>query len=230
MSERVENGAVLAEYINTTLNNAIVHFDYDEGLSVALCDVKYRSESPESNRWHNIGVCDAKAAFVLGKEAKCFRINMKTGKDDSLAYCKFNVGGVSYSDPLKEYVVQNTDGSYTVNTGNDPGFHNYSENAKKDYNWLFFKNDTTKTTTTADLIAICGDLTSEDLIECVIRCLSRVINEGRMPRENRESTHKYNYIGKIGAVRVDDTDIPFYLVGFSITQNVEKVEKAEKTL
>ena len=221
MSERIENGAVLVEYINTTLNNAIVHFDYDEGLSVELCDVKYQ---PESDRWNNIGVCNAKAAFVLGKEAKCFRINMKTGKDDSLAYCEFNVGDDGYSDPLKEYVIQNPDGSYTVKTGNDPSLHNYSENAKKDYNWLFFKNDTIKTTTTVDLIAICGDLTSEDLIECVIRCLSRVINEGRMPRENRELTHKYNYTGKIGAVKVDDTNIPFYLVGFSITQTATSTE------
>jgi len=44
-----------------------------------------------------------------------------------------------------------------------------------------------------------------------------------MPQQSKNQKNKYSYTGKIGYVKIDNADTPYYLVGFSITQNVEKV-------
>lgn len=181
-----------------------VRFDSDEALTSALNDIAATLDRDFLAK--NLRRKDWKAVLVSGKEVRIFRDKMKVGEEAGLNICKFNEG--------------NTYSAMFVDCCGDVG--PYGEN-NHSCTWQFFKNDTTDTVAVADMIVIRGDETNP--AERVARYFSQVIDNGRMPVENKTGTCKYVYTGSIDAVKVDGADgnAPFYLVGFKITQTAVPV-------
>lgn len=178
----------------------VVHFNSDESLTSALNDVAAKLDSDFLDR-NLLGNKDRKEALASGDEVKMFRKEMKVGEEEGLNICKFNTGNVYFVSYMDQF---DGTGAY----------------GKKNclHNWQFFKNDTTNTDATADLVIIRCD--GSNPAKRMARYFSQVIDNGRMPLKNKTGTCKYVYTGSIDAVNVDGADgnAPFYLVGFKITQ------------
>ena len=223
MSGEIErdNSKMFAKRINDELR--IVDFDIDKNLNEEMDKIKANpSVYIESIERIEKDVTNRKVAFVLDGVANKFREAMKIERteDDfpkSLTICDFKEGSPVVADPLKKY----------------PDIYSYSEQetvrveAKVAYSiWRFFKDDVDDTedpTTVGDIIAVYGDLSQDEMIRRVAECFFELYKNGRMPRQSKNQKNKYSYTGKIGYVKIDNADTPYYLVGFSITQNVEKV-------
>ena len=228
MSGEIErdDSKMFAERVSAELNN-IVHFDSDEALNNALNKIKASpSVYIESTERIEKDVINRDVAFVLDEVANEFREAMKIertkdGFPKSLTVCDFKVGDPNTADPLKK------------DPDKKPDIYSYSEQetarvkAEVAYSiWRFFKDDvddTEEPTTVGDMIAVRGDLSQDEMIKRVAECFSELHRNGRMPQQSKDQKNKYSYTGKIGYVKIDNADTPYYLVGFSITQNVEKV-------
>ena len=203
-----QSGAIdFAARVNDALSKDeknVVRFDSDEALTSALNDIAATLDRDFLAK--NLRRKDWKAVLVSGKEVRIFRDKMKVGEEAGLNICKFNEG--------------NTYSAMFVDCCGDVG--PYGEN-NHSCTWQFFKNDTTDTVAVADMMVIRGDETNP--AERVARYFSQVIDNGRMPVENKTGTCKYVYTGSIDAVKVDGADgnAPFYLVGFKITQTAVPV-------
>ena len=225
MSGEIErdNSKMFAKRVNDELSYMIVDFDSDQNLNEEMKKIKANpSVYIESIERIEKDVTNRKVAFVLDGVANKFReaMKIKRTEDDlpkSLTVCDFKVGDPNRADPLKKY----------------PDIYSYSEQetarvkAEVAYSiWRFFKDDvddTEKPTTVDDMIAVYGDLSQDEMIRRVAECFFELYKNGRMPRQSKNQKNKYSYTGKIGYVKIDNADTPYYLVGFSITQNVEKV-------
>lgn len=202
-----QSGAIdFAARVNDALSKDeknVVRFDSDESLTSALNDVAAKLDRDFLAK--NLRRKDWKAVLVSGREVRIFRDKMKVGEEAGLNICKFNEG--------------NTYSAMFVDCCGDVG--PYGEN-NHSCTWQFFKNDTTNTDATADLVIIRCD--GSNPAKRMAEYFSQVIAGGRMPVENDtskcKSKYKYNYTGNIDAVKVDGADgnAPFYLVGFKITQ------------
>ena len=228
MSGEIErdDSKMFAERVSAELNN-IVHFDSDEALNNALNKIKASpSVYIESTERIEKDVINRDVAFVLDEVANEFREAMKIertkdGFPKSLTVCDFKVGNPNTADPLKK------------DPDKKPDIYSYSEQetarvkAEVAYSiWRYFKDDvdgTNEPATVGDMIAVRGDLSQDEMIKRVAECFSELHRNGRMPQQSKDQKNKYSYTGKIGYVKIDNADTPYYLVGFSITQNVEKV-------
>ena len=192
--------ASVNDELSTSVYNT-VHFDSDASLTAALNSIAAKLDSNILNR---------EAGFVTDVDAQDFRSLMNVKVNNSLTtYAAANTYKTSFADP--------TNYAGTI----------YAYNAKVGSNayWQFFKNDTTDTTTIADLVVIRGDLTQTGLAKRVAQYLSQLVNDGRMPLENANQTHKYDYTGDIDVVKVDNAGSNFssYVIGFSITQTATPI-------
>ena len=177
-----------------------VHFGSDASLTAALNSIAAKLDSNILNR---------QAGFVTTVDAQDFRSLMNVNVNNSLTTKKnVNTNVVSFSDPT------------TTN-----GVNNYGGNGGNVETWQFFKNDTTDTTTIADLVVIRGDLTQTGLAKRVAQYLSQLVNSGRMPLKDNDGSHKYDYTGNIDVVKVDNAGSNFssYVIGFSITQTATPI-------
>ena len=186
--------ASVNDELSTSVYNT-VHFDSDASLTAALNSIAAKLDSHILNR---------QAGFVTTVDAQDFRSLMNVNVNNSLTAWADNVAKKSgFADPTHTYA----------------GRGNYGDPYTNDH-WQFFKNDTTDTTTIADLVVIRGDLTQTGLAKRVAQYLSQLVNSGRMPLKNAAETHKYDYTGDIDVVKVDNAGSNFssYVIGFSITQ------------
>ena len=191
-----------AASVNDELSPSVyntVHFDSDASLTAALNSIAAKLDSNTLNQ---------QAGFVTGVDAQDFRSLMNVNVNNSLtmwmnAYDKI----VKFTNPVTNKTIV----AYSNTSSND--------------HWQFFKNDTTDTTTIADLVVIRGDLTQTGLAKRVAQYLSQLVNDGRMPLENAAETHKYDYTGDIDVVKVDNAGSNFssYVIGFSITQTATPI-------
>ena len=192
-----------AASVNDELSPSVyntVHFDSDASLTAALNSIAAKLDSHILNQ---------EAGFVTDVDAQDFRSLMNVNVNNSLTAWANSVTKKSgFADPTRAYV----------------GRGNYGDPSTNDH-WQFFKNDTTDTTTIADLVVIRGDLTQTGLAKRVAQYLSQLVNDGRMPLENAAETHKYDYTGDIDVVKVDNAGSNFssYVIGFSITQTATPI-------
>ena len=191
--------ASVNDELSTSVYNT-VHFDSDASLTAALNSIAAKLDSNILNR---------EAGFVTDVDAQDFRSLMNVSVNNSLT-TNYNVNDtkiIRFSDPTSA-----------------TGINNYGTGGNI-YTWSFFKNDTTDTTTVADLVVIRGDLTQTGLAKRVAQYLSQLVNDGRMPLENANQTHKYDYTGDIDVVKVDNAGSNFssYVIGFSITQTATPI-------
>ena len=189
--------ASVNDELSTSVYNT-VHFDSDASLTAALNSIAAKLDSHILNQ---------QAGFVTDVDAQDFRSLMNINVNNSLTTYKTNAGNIRYTDPMHSSIYP---------YGSNHGGTSY---------WQFFKNDTTDTTTIADLVVIRGDLTQTGLAKRVAQYLSQLVNDGRMPLENANQTHKYDYTGDIDVVKVDNAGSNFssYVIGFSITQTATPI-------
>ena len=196
--------ASVNDELSTSVYNT-VHFDSDASLTAALNSIAAKLDSNTLNQ---------QAGFVTGVDAQDFRSLMNVNVNNSLTMWMnvYNNKVVNFTNPVTNKTVV----AYSNNSGND--------------RWQFFKNDTTDTTTIADLVVIRGDLTQTGLAKRVAQYLSQLVNNGRMPLENAAETHKYDYTGDIDVVKVDNAGSNFssYVIGFSITQTATPIANGNK--
>ena len=187
--------SVNAELASNVYNT--VHFGSDAKLTAALNSVAAKLDSK---------ILNTEARFVTGVDAQDFRSLMDVNVYNGLtAYEHVTTHAhVGFADPTKN---NSSIGAGQVNV------------------WSFFKNTTTDTTTIADMVVIRGDLTQTGLAKRVAQYLSQLVNSGRMPLENANKTHKYDYTGNIDVVKVDNAGSNFssYVIGFSITQTATPI-------
>ena len=193
--------ASVNDELSTSVYNT-VHFGSDATLTSALNSIAAKLDS---------NILNDQAGFVTGVDAQDFRSLMNVGVDNSLTSYQYNKTGTVYKvDPTDSH-------SNIYNYGNTT--------AGTTYYWSFFKNDTTSTTTIADLVVIRGDLTQTGLAKRVAQYLSQLVNSGRMPLKDNDGSHKYDYTGNIDVVKVDNAGSNFssYVIGFSITQTATQI-------
>ena len=191
--------ASVNDELSTSVYNT-VHFDSDASLTAALNSIAAKLDSHILNQ---------QAGFVTGVDAQDFRSLMNVNVNNGLTTYKTSAGVITAANP-----AVNQTNIYPY--GSNHGGTNY---------WQFFKNDTTDTTTIADLVVIRGDLTQAGLAKRVAQYLSQLVNNDRMPLENATKTHKYDYTGDIDVVKVDNAGSNFssYVIGFSITQTATSI-------
>ena len=222
-----ESSEMFAERVSAELNN-IVHFDSDEALNSALNEIKANpSVYIELIRRIGKDVMNREVAFVLDEVADEVREAMKIKRKESdlpksLTVCDFKVGDPNTADPLKK------------DPDKKPDIYSYSEQetarvkTEVAYSiWRYFKDDvdgTNEPATVGDMIAVRGDLSQDEMIRRVAECFFELYKNGRMPRQSKNQKNKYSYTGKIGYVKIDNADTPYYLVGFSITQTATSTE------
>ena len=190
--------ASVNDELDTSVYNT-VHFDSDASLTAALNSIAAKLDSHILNQ---------QAGFVTGVDAQDFRSLMNVNVNNSLTmWMNIYDKDVKFDNPI----TNKTPVAYSNNSSNN--------------RWQFFKNDTTDTTTIADLVIIRGDLTQTGLAKRVAQYLSQLVNDGRMPLENANQTHKYDYTGDIDVVKVDNAGSNFssYVIGFSITQTATPI-------
>ena len=189
--------SVNAELASDVYNT--VHFGSDAKLTAALNSI---AEKLDSN------ILNDEAGFVIGVDAQDFRSLMDVNVNNSLTYATKNRDH-KFADPT-DSANSNIDAYKTKG---------------RDYYWEFFKNDTTNTTTVGDLVVIRGDLTQTGLAKRVAQYLSQLVNNGRMPSEDNDGSHKYDYTGNIDVVKVDNAGSNFssYVIGFTITQTATPI-------
>ena len=190
--------ASVNDELSTSVYNT-VHFDSDASLTAALNSIAAKLDSNTLNQ---------RAGFVTGVDAQDFRSLMNVNVNNSLTMEKNAVTNVvKFTNP----VTNKTTVAYSDTSSND--------------RWQFFKNDTTDTTTIADLVVIRGDLTQTGLAKRVAQYLSQLVNSGRMPLKDNDGSHKYDYTGDIDVVKVDNAGSNFssYVIGFSITQTATPI-------
>ncbi len=189
--------SVNAELASDVYNT--VHFGSDAKLTAALNSI---AEKLDSN------ILNDEAGFVIGVDAQDFRSLMDVNVNNSLTYATYGTNH-KFADP--------TDSANSSITA-------YKTNRSNWY-WEFFKNDTTSTTTVGDLVVIRGDLTQTGLAKRVAQYLSQLVNNGRMPSEDNDGSHKYDYTGNIDVVKVDNAGSNFssYVIGFTITQTATPI-------
>ena len=190
--------ASVNDELSTSVYNT-VHFDSDASLTAALNSIAAKLDSHILNQ---------QAGFVTDVDAQDFRSLMNVNVNNSLTTKKDVVTNVvSFSDPT-----------------NTNSVNNYGSTGHRE-TWQFFKNDTTDTTTIADLVVIRGDLTQTGLAKRVAQYLSQLVNSGRMPLKDNDGSHKYDYTGDIDVVKVDNAGSNFssYVIGFSITQTATSI-------
>ena len=189
--------SVNAELASDVYNT--VHFGSDAKLTAALNSI---AEKLDSN------ILNDEAGFVIGVDAQDFRSLMDVNVNNSLTYATYGTSH-KFADP--------TDSANSSITA-------YKTNRSNWY-WEFFKNDTTSTTTVGDLVVIRGDLTQTGLAKRVAQYLSQLVNNGRMPSEDNDGSHKYDYTGNIDVVKVDNAGSNFssYVIGFTITQTATPI-------
>ncbi|OUQ35334.1 hypothetical protein [Faecalibacterium sp. An121] len=188
--------SVNAELASNVYNT--VHFGSDAKLTAALNSI---AEKLDSN------ILNDEAGFVIGVDAQDFRSLMDVNVNNSLTRWGYaNGSAYGFADPTTTNY-----GAYKNGTGA--------------YYWDFFKNDTTSTTTVGDLVVIRGDLTQTGLAKRVAQYLSQLVNNGRMPSEDNDGSHKYDYTGNIDVVKVDNAGSNFssYVIGFTITQTATPI-------
>ena len=190
-----------AASVNDELSPSVyntVHFDSDASLTAALNSIAAKLDSHILNQ---------QAGFVTDVDAQDFRSLMNVNVNNSLTTYKTNAGNIRYTDPMNSSIYP---------YGSNHGGATY---------WQFFKNDTTDTTTIADLVVIRGDLTQTGLAKRVAQYLSQLVNSGRMPLKDNDGSHKYDYTGDIDVVKVDNAGSNFssYVIGFSITQTATSI-------
>ena len=191
--------ASVNDELSTKVYNT-VHFGSDATLTAALNSIASKLNSH---------ILDNDAGFVVDVDAQDFRSLMNVGVNNSLT----------------SYQNDRTDEFGMDDPTNHADIRNYGDNnGRVDY-WSFFKNDTTDTTTVADLVVIRGDLTQTGLAKRVAQYLSQLVNSGRMPLNNNNGSHKYDYTGNIDVVKVDNAGGNFssYVIGFSITQTATPI-------
>ena len=191
--------ASVNDELSTKVYNT-VHFGSDASLTAALNSIAAKLDSHILNQ---------QAGFVTDVDAQDFRSLMNVNVNNSLT---------------TNYYVNDTDVIKFDNPTSATGINNYGSGGNS-YTWSFFKNDTTDTTTVADLVVIRGDLTQTGLAKRVAQYLSQLVNSGRMPLKNAAGTHKYDYTGDIDVVKVDNAGSNFssYVIGFSITQTATPI-------
>ena len=189
--------ASVNDELSTSVYNT-VHFDSDASLTAALNSIAAKLDSHILNQ---------QAGFVTDVDAQDFRSLMNVNVNNSLTTYKTGAGNIRYTDPMNSSVFP---------YGSSHGTTNY---------WEFFKNNTTDTTTIADLVVIRGDLTQTGLAKRVAQYLSQLVNSGRMPLKDNDGSHKYDYTGDIDVVKVDNAGSNFssYVIGFSITQTATSI-------
>ena len=190
--------ASVNDELSTSVYNT-VHFDSDASLTAALNSIAAKLDSHILNQ---------QAGFVTDVDAQDFRSLMNVNVNNSLTMWMNAIDKVvKFTNPVTNKTIV----AYSNNSSND--------------HWQFFKNDTTDTTTIADLVIIRGDLTQTGLAKRVAQYLSQLVNDGRMPLENANQTHKYDYTGDIDVVKVDNAGSNFssYVIGFSITQTATPI-------
>ena len=191
--------ASVNDELSTKVYNT-VHFGSDATLTAALNSIASKLNSHILNN---------DAGFVVDVDAQDFRSLMNVGVNNSLTSYQYNkTGRVEMDDPTHNTRIKN-----------------YSDNAGRVNYWSFFKNDTTDPTTVADLVIIRGDLTQTGLAKRVAQYLSQLVNSGRMPLQDDDGSHKYDYTGNIDVVKVDNAGGNFssYVIGFSITQTATPI-------
>ena len=190
--------ASVNDELSTSVYNT-VHFDSDATLTAALNSIAAKLDSNILNR---------QVGFVTTVDAQDFRSLMNVNVNNGLT-TNYNVNteAIRFSDPTSA-----------------TGINNYGSNGNL-YTWSFFKNNTTDTTTVADLVVIRGDLTQTGLAKRVAQYLSQLVNSGRMPLKDNDGSHKYDYTGNIDVVKVDNAGSNFssYVIGFSITQTATPI-------
>lgn len=233
MSGEIErdNSKMFAKRVNDELSYMIVDFDSDQNLNEEMKKIKANpSVYIESIERIEKDVTNRKVAFVLDGVANKFReaMKIKRREDDlpkSLTVCDFEKGNPSIADPLKKDTKKDTKKDHEIYSYSNQETARVKATAAYSI-WRFFKDDvddTKEPTTVGDIIAVYGDLSQDEMIKRVAECFSELHRNGRMPQQSKNQKNKYSYTGKIGYVKIDNADTPYYLVGFSITQNVEKV-------
>ena len=189
--------ASVNDELSTSVYNT-VHFDSDASLTAALNSIAAKLNSH---------ILNDQAGFVVDVDAQDFRSLMNINVNNSLTTYKTNAGNIYYTNPMRSSIYP---------YGSNHGGTSY---------WQFFKNDTTDTTTIADLVVIRGDLTQTGLAKRVAQYLSQLVNSGRMPLRDNDGSHKYDYTGDIDVVKVDNAGSNFssYVIGFSITQTATPI-------
>ena len=190
--------ASVNDELSTSVYNT-VHFGSDASLTAALNSIAAKLDSNTLNQH---------AGFVTGVDAQDFRSLMNVNVNNSLTmHMSILDKVVKFTNPVTNKTIV----AYGDTSSND--------------RWQFFKNDTTDTTTIADLVVIRGDLTQTGLAKRVAQYLSQLVNSGRMPLKDNDGSHKYDYTGDIDVVKVDNAGSNFssYVIGFSITQTATPI-------
>ena len=217
MSGQIEkhNAATFAERVNAALNNMIVHFDSDETLNEKLDEIKCKMSNSVLDN-----VKDGAAFLCDNYGGRGYEFRNSIGVDvwNSLTANKQanTVGNTYFDDPMKM-------------DSNICAYRDAGNAEEKAYYWDFFKDDDSEASKNkdkirnviiADVIVVRGDLTLDNLAKCVAECFFKLYKNGRMPQRSKNQKYAYSYTGKIGSVKINSADTPYYLVGFSITQAV----------